>query len=74
MQELDSKPKFLFKMDQETKLLMPVQWPIHVMSTRDIVSMMGNALVTSDVERKIVQQVWDLILMLTVAMIIAVSG
>ena len=61
-------------MDQETKLLMPVQWPIHVMSTRDIVSMMVNALVISDVEKKIVQQNQDMGLTLTVAMIIVVNG
>ena len=73
-QDLDSKPKFWFKMDQETKLLMPVQWQTHVISTRDIVSMMANALVTSDVEKIIVKQNWVMILTLTVVLIIVVNG
>ena len=61
-------------MDQGTKLSMPVQWLIHVMSTRDIVSMMVNVVVTSDVEKIIVQQNWAMTLTLTVVMTIAVSG
>ena len=73
-QEMDSKPKLWFKMDQETKQLMPVQWQIHVMSTRDIVSMMVNVLASSDAEKRIVQQNQRMTLTLTVVMIIAVSG
>ena len=53
---------------------MRVQWPIHVMSTRDIVFMTANALETSDVEKRIVKQNWATTLKLTVAMIIAVNG
>ena len=61
-------------MDQETKLLMPVQWPTHVLSTGDIVSMMVNVLMTSDAEKRIVQQNWDMTLTSTVVMTIAVNG
>ena len=53
---------------------MPVQWLIHAMSIRDIVSMTANALVISDVEKRIVLYIWDMTLTPTVAMIIVVNG
>ena len=61
-------------MDQGTKLSMPVQWSIPVISTKDIVSMMANALVISDADKIIVQLNLAMTLTLTVAMIIVVNG